>query len=354
MPDASFVLKRGLEMQYSKFMANLYQYDENITRGISGVARFEAAKSVKIGLKLCFPRKESGVISVFLISKKGRAFTANLIFEGKIQQRVFSMQRMFPEEDLKTMGIRPEEIKGVCVIFSNRKFAAFWETDKVDLDSIEFVKKEEETPQEISQEKDKKSEQNQNIVLETNEDVNTEVKENMQESMPDDAEVKDNRQNNIQDYVEVEDNKQNNMENAGAGDKEDGTEENLPIEEAGSDVTTMENNDESDNVETASEPDDSEESSPGEKVNLMKLRELPRDAWILGNNSFLLHGYYNYRYIYLKKEKDRWIVGVPGVFYPQEERAAKIFGFPDFMPVGSNRKRKGVFGYWCKSIAIRE
>ena len=90
------------------------------------------------------------------------------------------------------------------------------------------------------------------------------------------------------------------------------------------------------------------------KCNLMKLRELPQAVWNLGNNSFLLHGYYNYHYIYVKKETKGWLIGVPGVFYPQEEMVAGTFGFSEFMPVSDDKKQKGVFGYWCKSVEISE
>ena len=45
---------------------------------------------------------------------------------------------------------------------------------------------------------------------------------------------------------------------------------------------------------------------------------MPREIWTYGNNSFLLHGYYNYRYLILAKvvipgrEGSRYILGVPG------------------------------------------
>ena len=44
---------------------------------------------------------------------------------------------------------------------------------------------------------------------------------------------------------------------------------------------------------------------------------LPRENWVYGNNSFLLHGYYNYRYLILARlgkpgERGRYILGVPG------------------------------------------
>lgn len=51
------------------------------------------------------------------------------------------------------------------------------------------------------------------------------------------------------------------------------------------------------------------------KIELKDIRELPKKYWYLGNNSFLLHGFFNYRYLVLGKiEEDaqnRWFLGCP-------------------------------------------
>lgn len=86
------------------------------------------------------------------------------------------------------------------------------------------------------------------------------------------------------------------------------------------------------------------------RIELKDLRELPKRYWYLGNNSFLLHGFFNYRYLMLgKKEKGeetRWFLGVPGVFQNQERVMAIIFGFPEFLPEPVENR----FGYWCRYL----
>lgn len=66
---------------------------------------------------------------------------------------------------------------------------------------------------------------------------------------------------------------------------------------------------------------------------------LPRESWVYGNNSFLLHGYYNFRYIILfrlgnKDGRARYLIGVPGHYYSSE---TEIYGvhvwIPQFCPV---------------------
>ncbi len=82
---------------------------------------------------------------------------------------------------------------------------------------------------------------------------------------------------------------------------------------------------------------------------------LPRETWTYGNNSFLLHGYYSYRYLILVKLNNpegnpRYLLGVPGHYYSNEKYMASMFGFPNFVlsklqPAGDAR-----FGYWYTDI----
>ena len=68
------------------------------------------------------------------------------------------------------------------------------------------------------------------------------------------------------------------------------------------------------------------------QIELRDLRELPKGYWYLGNNSFLLHGFFNYHYLLFGKLPDgKWFLGVPGVFQKQERVMASIFGFPGFL-----------------------
>lgn len=70
----------------------------------------------------------------------------------------------------------------------------------------------------------------------------------------------------------------------------------------------------------------------------------------LVNNSFLLHGFYNYRYIILGKEQDYYL-GVPGVFYEREKMVALMFGFEAFECPGGTA-RAGEFGYYLRKVEL--
>ena len=70
----------------------------------------------------------------------------------------------------------------------------------------------------------------------------------------------------------------------------------------------------------------------------------------LVNNSFLLHGFYNYRYVILGKEQGYYL-GVPGVFYEREKMVAQMFGFEAFECPGGH-VRAGEFGYYLRKVEL--
>lgn len=70
----------------------------------------------------------------------------------------------------------------------------------------------------------------------------------------------------------------------------------------------------------------------------------------LVNNSFLLHGFYNYRYVILGKEQDYYL-GVPGVYYEREKMVALMFGFEAFECPGGIA-RAGEFGYYLRKVEL--
>ena len=85
---------------------------------------------------------------------------------------------------------------------------------------------------------------------------------------------------------------------------------------------------------------------------------LPRENWIYGNNSFLLHGYYNFRYLILvclnnADGAPRYLIGVPGHYFSNEKYMATMFGFPNFVLSKKQPPNDGRFGYWYTDIKMR-
>lgn len=89
------------------------------------------------------------------------------------------------------------------------------------------------------------------------------------------------------------------------------------------------------------------------KIDRQEIAKLPRCEWKLANNSFLMHGYYNYHYLIVLKEKEVLYVGVPGIYHPEEEEAAKRFGFGWFVKSTEleEKEESEGFGYWCRQVS---
>ncbi|NLZ81839.1 MAG: hypothetical protein GX913_08610, partial [Clostridiales bacterium] len=90
------------------------------------------------------------------------------------------------------------------------------------------------------------------------------------------------------------------------------------------------------------------------KINLKDIERLPKKNWPLVNNSFLLHGYYSYRYLILANldpmQSKEYILGIPGIFHPNEKFVAAMFGFEFFKAVKKSNSMTGQFGYWYTKV----
>jgi len=80
------------------------------------------------------------------------------------------------------------------------------------------------------------------------------------------------------------------------------------------------------------------------------IRHLPRHLWYYGSNSFLLHGYYQYKHLVLGRvttqEECSYLLGVPGQRCQREHYTAGMFGFHHFLPA------QGQEGYWYTKIRL--
>ena len=92
------------------------------------------------------------------------------------------------------------------------------------------------------------------------------------------------------------------------------------------------------------------------KLDLSDLSSLRDEKQVLEQNSFLLHGYYNYKYLILgKQEKEgklQYYLGVPGIYHEREKAVAIMFGFEAFE---GNREpiRRGDFGYYFRRVSLQ-
>ena len=84
---------------------------------------------------------------------------------------------------------------------------------------------------------------------------------------------------------------------------------------------------------------------------------LPASFQKLLNNSFLLHGFYNYRHLILGPDRElseegeeNFYIGVPGTYFEREKMVAVMFGFEGFE--GNGPVEIGSFGYYMRRVNL--
>lgn len=82
---------------------------------------------------------------------------------------------------------------------------------------------------------------------------------------------------------------------------------------------------------------------------------LTEKYYSMANNSFLLHGYYNYKHLILSRLEKRgniaYYVGVPGNFYEKEKQVALLFGFESF-ECAKEPALTGDYGYYMMKVEL--
>ncbi len=81
----------------------------------------------------------------------------------------------------------------------------------------------------------------------------------------------------------------------------------------------------------------------------------PANAYRQVNNSFLLHGYYNYKHLLLSRVERKgeilYYIGVPGNYYEKEKQVALMFGFESF-ECAEEPAEDGDFGYYMMRMEL--
>lgn len=79
------------------------------------------------------------------------------------------------------------------------------------------------------------------------------------------------------------------------------------------------------------------------------------ESYKAASNSFMLHGYYNYRHLILTREERRgeilYYVGVPGNYYDREKQVAIMFGFESF-ECAQEPAQSSDFGYYMMKVQL--
>lgn len=85
-------------------------------------------------------------------------------------------------------------------------------------------------------------------------------------------------------------------------------------------------------------------------VRYEELEFLPDEVKTIINNSFLIHGLMNYKYIVIlfSTKEEGTAVGIPGIYHQREEEVAEMFGFTKF--ICEKECETGSFGYYLRFL----
>ena len=91
------------------------------------------------------------------------------------------------------------------------------------------------------------------------------------------------------------------------------------------------------------------------EVSPEKLKCLNQNEIDIAGNSFLLHGYYNFRHILFGRVRDnldntKYFIGVPGMYCNRDRYMASMFGFNNFKKSHRSDYANPYFGYWYQEI----
>lgn len=326
-----------------RFIRYLYEYEHGRRLRNVGFVKAEQSEdecTLHIhgkGLHMEGERK----LTVYLFFNAGNECVG--IWQGTIDNvnPAINYRLHYTEEDAGS----PENFQAIDGIIleseMGHKYAAVWDDKAVDIGNMRVLDpaKEREIPREEIRQKEPEPVR----------------KEEIRQREPEPVREEDYRLESVMQREPQED--WNNPEPR-QEDEDEMRDESEPMQEAVGDSQKAD----AESQETCGQEDEQERSVQRDcqctKIQRNDLARLPRCEWKWANNSFLLHGYYNYHHLALIHEGNRFLLGVPGIYHPQEAKAANVFGFTEFIPVrdmevdltdeeGNGRDQ---FGYWCRPV----
>ncbi|KAB1436575.1 DUF6128 domain-containing protein [Candidatus Galacturonibacter soehngenii] len=341
--------------EYQRFVSYIYLYDRGIKVKNSGFAKIECKDNIlriKMNLKGVFNNIYEKW-TVYLLVEENQEMLG--IYTGDLKGKGNSaeFQVVCSAENLNKTTKSFQDVKGLAVISSgNKKYATFWKETNITIESF----------REYTEEKDK----NQKRIL----NFRTEKKQENKylEAMSVEKEAKEKEEKSVKksEETKVPEKKLEKVLTTEVVDmvekpEENHSQSNLTIEEAQKisefepepkielEVNLNENWNKLIQQYKSLNPF-SDQDIECIRIELKDLKILPKSQWGLSSNSFVLHGFYNYQYLILGRIKERFIIGVPGIYCNKEKLVAGLFGFNDFRPAQVSEYKTGRFGYWYKYL----
>lgn len=345
-----------------RFIRYLYEYGQGKRTRNVGFVKVEQDDSECVvhihgkGLRL----KNGCKIQAYLLcGENGRnmgIFQGDVVYAGP----ALNFRLQYEPEDLGNPS-QYDDVKGILLIApEGRRFAATWEDEDMNADSVE-LRMPEENRREHENEAGSRTEEMQPTRQPTEDGTSGEFSQPLRRPMMQPPEMRspemqpEQRQPEMGEFM-GQPARQPMADMTGeepASEQEPFMEE--PYAEDSGEVEPGREKPVSEGVETQ------ERRAPrwrATKIQRRELTMLPRCEWRHANNNFLLHGYYNYHHLVLLDDGKMLKLGVPGIYHEKEARAAEGLGFPEFIDIrdtglnlspGESRDDER-FGYWCRQV----
>lgn len=309
-----------------RFICYLYEYQEGRRIRNIGFCKVESSEdgcTVSIhgkGWGMNSPRK----LSLYLFWRENGKCLG--VYQGELGNvsPALNYRLSYTEEDVGSKA-RYDRVEGIILCGENGpRYAAVWTDEAVDISRMEPAEKEE-----MTEEKEEEPEEPE--------------EPNEEEPVPEENEMPDEQEEPAGVSYDV---------------REILPEESRELEEKEPEPFYFDEEEEDSKPEIAEQECQTTCRFRCTKIQRQDLSRLIRREWQLANNSFLLHGYYNYHHLAFLQEGENLYLGVPGVYSEKERRAAQAFGFPGFvnyeeemldLPEGEKEDRAD-FGYWCRQV----
>lgn len=329
-----------------RFICYLYEYQEGRRIRNIGFCKVESSEdgcTVSIhgkGWGMNSPRK----LSLYLFWRENGKCLG--VYQGDLGNvsPALNYRLSYTEEDVGSKA-RYDRVEGIILCGENGpRYAAVWTDEAVDISRMEPAGKEEITEEKMKEKPEENIEaaEPEKPEPEGNEtpDERTEDEREEQERMPGQEEMPEEPAGVSYDVREIVPEE--------SGEPEEKEPESFYFDEE----------------EETAEPEITEQECQTTcrfrctKIQRQDLSRLIRREWQLANNSFLLHGYYNYHHLAFLQEGENLYLGVPGVYSEKERRAAQAFGFPGFVNYEEEmldlsegeKEDRADFGYWCRQV----
>lgn len=312
---------------YRRFIAYVYEYVKDHKGDNKGFIKVEARNGqCRMYFRLNGKRGRGSLpCKIYGFVREGTVCRTILLGTCDLDGELVEFRIETPENSLAGSSYRLEDLAGI--VFweeSGIRYATQWDESPILMNAFVFTEMSEhaeESEEKIAEEEAEK------VKEEEIEEVNEELEEVQEEWISENGEEEENKELEAEEEEEPE-------------QQEQSPEPELKAEE----------------ISIAEERWDFQPFADGEipfckKIGLQDISM---------RNHFLIHGYENYHHLLVGKTQggNQYILGIPGIYDPQERFMAGVFGFPNFKAArkegevlaAEENAGQDTFGYWYRLV----